>query len=233
MSLGTVDTYLTRRHARRVQREQAVPERDWAPVPAGSYTLLVLFNLMAAFDEGHAILAVGPSAGDLMTYSYYRRGNALKAPASMACLREPETFAALRRASGWIVHGNPGNWWKEHVDCAVALTAPSKAGRAVADYAEGVKAAPGTYDLVTHNCLAFVEEALAAGGVRLTTVSGAGLRTFVPKDAFEAVTGATGATPFREWKYWFDDVPAPDDGLRTIGDDPGTERGDAPAAHRG
>ena len=42
MSLGTVDTYLTRRHARQVQREQAVPERDWAPVPAGSYTLLVL-----------------------------------------------------------------------------------------------------------------------------------------------------------------------------------------------
>ena len=80
---------------------------------------------------------------------------------------------------------------------------------------------------------AFVEEAVAAGGVRLTPVSGAGLRTFVPKDACEAVTGATGATPFREWKYWFDDVPAPDDGLRTIGDDPGTERGDAPAAHRG
>ena len=199
MSLGTVDTYLTRRHAHRVQREQSVPERDWAPVPAGSYTLLVLFNLMAAFDEGHAILAVGPAAGDLMTYSYYRRGNALRAPASVACLREPETFAALREASGWIVHGGPGDWWNEHVDCALALTAPADGGRAVAAYAEQVKANPGTYDLVTHNCL-----------------------------AFEAVAGAVGATPFRAWKYWFDDVPAPVDGLRTIGDDPGTERGDVP-----
>ena len=191
MSLGTVDTYLTRRHAHRVQREQSVPERDWAPVPAGSYTLLVLFNLMAAFDEGHAILAVGPAAGDLMTYSYYRRGNALRAPASVACLREPETFAALREASGWIVHGGPGDWWNEHVDCALALTAPADGGRAVAAYAEQVKANPGTYDLVTHNCLAFVEEALAAGGVRLTTVSGAVLHTFVPKDAFETVVRRT------------------------------------------
>ena len=114
------------------------------------------------------------------------------------------------------------------MDCALALTAPADAGRAVAAYAEQVKANPGTYDLVTHNCLAFVEEALAAGGVRLTTVSGAVLHTFVPKDAFEAVAGAVGATPFRAWKYWFDDVPAPVDGLRTIGDDPGTERGDVP-----
>ena len=200
MSLGTVDTYLTRRHARRVQREQAVPERDWAPVPEGSYTLLVLFNLMAAFDEGHAILAVGPSGGDLMTYSYYRRGNALKAPASMAWLREPETFAALRRASGWIVHGNPGNWWNEHVNCAIALWCDEATFRAVQACAEDRRAHTGTYNLITYNCLTFCDEALAAGGIHLLTESGRELHTIVPKDAFRDVDRVEGAHPFEAWK---------------------------------
>ncbi|MEY8436845.1 hypothetical protein AAK967_03750 [Atopobiaceae bacterium 24-176] len=230
MSLGTVDTRLTRRHAHRVQQEQSVPAADWAPVPEGSYLVALLFNLMAAFDEGHTVLAVGPASGNLMTYSYYRQGNALKAPALMACLRKAEPFLAIRAASGWIVHGNPGNWWNEHMDAAVVLSASEQAGKAVAAYAEQVKAAPGTYDLVTHNCLTFAEEALAAGGIRLVTVSGKDLRTFVPKDAFEGVTGATGATPYEAWKYWFDDVPAPKNGLRTISDDPETERGDRPRA---
>lgn len=230
MGIAIVDTRLTRRHAHEVQQEQSVPADDWAPVPKDACLVALLFNLMAAFDEGHTILAVGPASGDLMTYSYYRQGNALKAPALMACLREPEPFSAIQAASGWIVHGNPGNWWNEHVDAAVALSVPVQAGKVVAAYAEKAKAAPGTYDLVTHNCLTFAEEALAAGGVRLTTASGRDLRTFVPKDAFEEVSGATGAVPYRAWKYWFDDVPAPRNGLRTISDDPGTEVGDRPQA---
>ena len=212
------DTELTLRHAHIDQLDEAVPDGAQTPPPPGSFNVFLLFNLEVAFDEGHTILGLGPVGDPIETYSFYREGNAVKAPAKMACLRRPEPFAAIEKASGWITHGQPGNWWNEHVDAAVALWCDRAAHEAVRSYAEGRCRNPGTYDLVTFNCLTFADAALAAGGIGLTTRDGRALRTIVPKDAFEDVDGVTGAHPFGAWKYWFPLAPAPKNAFRSIPD---------------
>ncbi len=86
------------------------------------------------------------------------------------------------------------------------------------------KRQPGTYDLITYNCLTFCEEALSAGGIHLITRSGRKLHTIIPKDAFKEVAGAKGAHPYQAWKYWFPLGEPPQNGLRTIQDVPGKDK---------
>ena len=97
----------------------------------------------------------------------------------------------------------PGNWWNEHVNCAIALWCDEATFRAVQACAEDRRAHTGTYNLITYNCLTFCDEALAAGGIHLLTESGRELHTIVPKDAFRDVDRVEGAHPFEAWKYWF------------------------------
>ena len=97
----------------------------------------------------------------------------------------------------------PGNWWNEHVNCAIALWCDEATFRAVQACAEDRRAHTGTYNLITYNCLTFCDEALAAGGIHLLTESGRELHTIVPKDAFRDLDRVEGAHPFEAWKYWF------------------------------
>ena len=166
--IKTEETERNLRECHEVQQCEARPRAAWEPVSAGSFNVFLLFNLEAAWDEGHCILALGPVDGPLETYSYYRHSTKLEAPGIMACLRDPMTFAALEQASGWIVHGEPGNWWNEHVNCAIALVCDEVSFNGVRAYAEQRRQHPGTYNLVTYNCLTFCDDALRAGGIRLT-----------------------------------------------------------------
>lgn len=206
------------------QQREAIPAPRQTPPPAGAYSIYVLFNLEAADGEGHAILALGPEGGPLTTYSFYRQGKALEAPALMACLEHPETFAQIQEDSGWIIHGQPGNEWNEHVNAALALWCDKEAYGPVADFAELKRTTPGTYNLVTYNCVNFVEEALAKGSIHLTMRNGKPLHTFIPKDAFRGAAGVRGAHLLGQWKYWFDLGEAPRNGLRTISDIPGQDQ---------
>lgn len=212
------------RRSHEVQQRETVPESQWSSVPAGFYNVFLLFNLEAAWDEGHCILALGAVGGPLQTYSYYRHSTKVEAPGIMADLRKPMTFADLEKSSGWIVHGEPGNWWNEHVNCAIALACDEVAFNGVRAYAEERRRDPGTYNLVTYNCLTFCDDALEAGGIRLITRSGHRLRTIVPKDAFREVSGVRGAEPFQAWKYWFPLGEPPANDLRTIRDVPGEDK---------
>ena len=216
--LAKADTRTVLERAHRDQVREAIPPAERAAPEAGAFNVLILFNLEAAFDEGHAILGLGPVDGPIQTYSYYRHGNALRAPALMADLRQPMTFRDLTEASGWIVHGQPGNYWNEHVNAALAMACEASAYERIHSYAEGVREHPGTYDLVTHNCLGFVEDALREGGMRLVTHSGRPLHSIVPKDAFEDAMAVRGAMRFGAWKYWFPRTPAPSNGLPSIPD---------------
>ncbi|WP_305118069.1 hypothetical protein [uncultured Adlercreutzia sp.] len=214
------DTRITLEHAHQDQRAEAIPVSDWAIIPDHWYTAYVLFNLEAAFDEGHAILALGPVGGPLETYSFYRQGNAVKAPALMAQLEKPVPFSAIQKASGWIQHGQPGNYWNEHVDAALALAMPQGTYEPIRAFADAKAKQPGTYDLFTYNCLHFVEDALAAGDVHIDTHSGRALHTIIPKDAFKDARTVSGdhAERYQTWKYWFPLAPEPKNGLRSIPD---------------
>ena len=217
-SLKEAETRETLRRCHANQQREALLPAAWTKPPANSYNVFLLFNLEAAWDEGHCILALGPVGGPLQTYSYYRHSSQLEAPGIMADLKEPMTFAELRERSGWIVHGQPGNWWNEHVNCAIALWCDEATFRAVQACAEDRRAHTGTYNLITYNCLTFCDEALAAGGIHLLTESGRELHTIVPKDAFRDVDRVEGAHPFEAWKYWFPLGEPPSNGLRTIQD---------------
>lgn len=212
------------RHCHAVQQKEARSQVEWTPVPPGSYNVFLLFNLEAAWDEGHCILALGPVDGPFQTYSYYRHSTKVQAPGIMASLRQPMTFAELQEASGWIVHGQPGNWWNEHVNCAIALTCGESAFEGVCAFAEARKKDTGTYNLITYNCLTFCDDALKSGGICLTTRDGRPLHTVIPKDAFREVDGVKGAEPFEAWKYWFPLGTTPRNGLRSIQDIPGQDK---------
>ncbi|MDJ1121588.1 hypothetical protein QJ043_05810 [Olsenella sp. YH-ols2217] len=212
----TTRVALDRAHA--AQLKDTIPPELQVPAPAGSYNLFVFFNEQAAYDEGHAVLGLGPVGGDIMTYSYYRHGNALKGPGLMACLEAPEPFERIVRDSGWIVHGNPGNYWNEHMDVALAMWCDRAAYEPIRAFAEAKKADPGEYDLITYNCLSFCEQALGEGGVALLDRDGRPSRTFVPRDAFADVRDVSGAHRWGAWKYWFPQTPAPENGLRFISD---------------
>ena len=165
-SLKEAETRETLRRCHANQQREALLPAAWTKPPANSYNVFLLFNLEAAWDEGHCILALGPVGGPLQTYSYYRHSSQLEAPGIMADLKEPMTFAELQERSGWIVHGQPGNWWNEHVSCAIALWCDEVTFRAVQACAEDRRAHTGTYNLITYNCLTFCDEALAAGGIQ-------------------------------------------------------------------
>lgn len=218
--LATESKRLTLKHAHVDQRIDAIPVSDWTSIPDHWFNAFVLFNLEAAFDEGHAILALGPVGGELETYSFYRKGNVVEAPGLMACLREPVTFSDIQKASGWIVHGQPGNYWNEHMNAALGIAFPQSTYDPIRAFAEAKRKNPGTYNLFTYNCLHFVEDALAAGNVRIDTHSGRELHTIIPKDAFKDARTVSGdhAERFASWKYWFPRSKAPQNGLRVIPD---------------
>lgn len=118
----------------------------------------------------------------------------------------------------------PGNWWNEHVNCAIALWCDEATFRAVQACAEDRRAHTGTYNLITYNCLTFCDEALAAGGIHLLTESGRELHTIVPKDVFRDVDRAEGAIPSRRGSTGSPLGEPPSNGLRTIQDVPGTDK---------
>lgn len=213
---------LDRSHAD--QQREVIPKQLQIPAPSDAFSIFLLFNLEAAFDYGHVILALGPMNGPLETYSFYRQGTALKAPALMACLEHPLTFAQIEASSGWIVHGQPGNYWNEHVNAALALWCTKDAYNQIHTFAEAKRANPGVYDLFSYNCLTFVIEALAQGNIFLEVKSGKRLRTFIPRNAFRRVSQVVGAHKLGAWKYWFPLAAPPENGLRTISDTPGKDR---------
>ncbi len=211
-------------HSHADQQREAIPAHLQTPAPSEAFSIYLLFNLEAAFDYGHVILALGPMDGALETYSFYRQGTAIKAPALMACLEHPLTFAQIEASSGWIVHGQPGNYWNEHVNAALALWCTKDAFSQIHAFAEEKRANPGMYDLFSYNCLTFVDEALAQGNIFLEDESGKQLRTFIPRDAFRHVSQVAGAHKLGAWKYWFPITQSPENGLRTISDTPGKDR---------
>ena len=220
----TWETVETLRHSHDDQLRETIPAIAWDAVPPDAFNAILLFNLEAAWEEGHVILAIGPVGGPFETYSYYRHSTQLVAPGIMACLKTPMTFDEIIGASGWIVHGQPGNWWNEHVNAALALWCDRGAYEAIRKRAEARKANTGTYNLITYNCLTFVEECLAGGGIALEAANGRPLRTFIPKDAFRETENVCGAHKYNAWKYWFDVTDAPKNGLRSILDLPGEDR---------
>ena len=140
---------LDRSHAD--QQSEEIPKQLQTPAPSDAFSVYLLFNLEAAYDFGHVILALGPMDGALETYSFYRQGTAIKAPALMACLEHPLTFAQIEASSGWIVHGQPGNYWNEHVNAALALWCTKEAFDQIRAFAEAKRADPGVYDLFSYN----------------------------------------------------------------------------------
>lgn len=202
----------------RIEERQELPANQQAHIPDGYDNVFLLFNMEAAFAEGHCVLGVGPVDGNIMTYSFYRDGNQFKAPGKMACLEQPEPFTDIVASDGWLIHGQPANWWNEHMNAALALAIPHESYAPIVEYAEQCRKNPPEYDLVSFNCLTFALSALERGHVDLTTSDGSDLHTIVPRDAFDRIDGAHGAIRYGQWKYWFDSVPAPQNSFRTIPD---------------
>ena len=66
-SLKARETEENLRRCHAVQQREARPVAEWATVPPGSFNVFLLFNLEAAWDEGHCILALGPVDGPFQT----------------------------------------------------------------------------------------------------------------------------------------------------------------------
>lgn len=66
----------------------------------------------------------------------------------------------------------PGNWWNEHVNCAIALWCDEATFRAVQACAEDRRAPYRTYNLITYNCLTSATRRMAAGGIQPAHGSG-------------------------------------------------------------
>lgn len=206
------------RHEHHDEEHQQLAPDQQADIPAGYDNVFLLFNMEAAFAEGHCVLGLGPVNGNIMTYSFYREGNQFKAPGKMACLKQPEPFNTLVQDHGWLIHGQQGNWWNEHMNAALALAVSHEDYELIEQYAQQCRNTPPEYDLVSFNCLTFALNALERGHVELTTADGSDLHTIVPRDAFDKIDGTHGAIRYGQWKYWFDNVPAPHNQYRTIPD---------------
>jgi hypothetical protein len=181
-----------------------------SPSPQNKYLAVLLFNLTAAFDEGHCVLALGSATGELQTFSYYRHSHLkIKAPGLVARLKYPMTFEQIIDESGWIYHGNDGRFWEEHFDCALALAVTAAQFDTMLDYAQSVVAAPGTYELFDNNCLDFARNALFKANIVVLNTKGVPINTMIPKDFFKEAFDAEGAEKFGEWKYWFKLTPKP------------------------
>lgn len=224
MNLKTKETEDTLARSKRDQEKECIPQTEWVQPPSDAYGIYILFNLEAAYDEGHAILALGPIGGNLETYSYYRHSSKVIAPGIMACLMEPMTFKQIIDDSGWILHGQKGNYWNEHMNAALAMWTNLDSYARVREAAEKRKADNGMYDLVTNNCITFVEEALAAGGIKLLKRDDDQTHTFIPKDAFRKIRDVEGAYKLDAWKYWFEITDPPKNGFRSIMDEPGQDK---------
>lgn len=96
-SLKEAETRETLRRCHANQQREALLPAAWTKPPANSYNVFLLFNLEAAWDEGHCILALGPVGGPLQTYSYYRHSSQLEAPGHHG---RPQGAHDLRRAAG-------------------------------------------------------------------------------------------------------------------------------------
>ncbi len=90
----------------------------------------------------------------------------------------------------------PGNWWNEHVNCAIALWCDEATFRAVQACAEDRRAHTGTYNLITYNCLTFCDEALAAAA---STCS---------RKAAASCTPSSPRTPLGTWAGWRAPIPS-------------------------
>lgn len=64
-SLKEAETRETLRRCHANQQREALLPAAWTKPPANSCNVFLLFNLEAAWDEGHCILALGPVGGPL------------------------------------------------------------------------------------------------------------------------------------------------------------------------
>jgi hypothetical protein len=206
------DNKITRKHAQSNQQKYMLVQAANTPPASDTsgYLAVLLFNLTAAFDEGHCVLALGSVHGELQTFSYYRHSHLkIKAPGLVAQLRYPMTFAQIIDSSGWIYHGNDGHYWQEHFDCGLAISVTADQCDRMLAYARAVASQPGTYQLFDNNCLDFARDALFKAGIIVLGKKGEPVNTMIPKDFFKAAHDVTGASRFGQWKYWFKLAPKP------------------------
>lgn len=194
-----------------------------APAHGGGYNVFLFFNLESVMGLGHTILGYGPVGEPIETFSFYRHSKKVVAPAEIASLYRPERFDDIVKAGGWFTHGNDGRFWNEHMSCCLAIECSESAYRGMRNYLEALRANPGTYNLITRNCVHIALEALAAGSMDLDTVTGRDLNPVIPRTVFHDVSSVVGARKFAFWAYWFPCCKAPDNGFNTrqlVVDDP-------------
>lgn len=220
--MGKFINYETRRrldHAHEDQEEVVISTKDIDSSDL-TWNVFIFFNMQAAFSLGHAMLGLGKINDPIESFSYYRPGNKPVAPGYVACLLESMTFQDIIDASGWIKQGVPGDYWNEHLDSCIAMQCSEKQGQMMLDFAHDTVENPGTYNLVSNNCLHFIQDALAKVNIVLTTKSGKQIHTIIPNAIFDDVVGVKGAKRYGKWKYWFPISEPPHNGLRTITDLP-------------
>lgn len=203
-----IDSRLLHR-ARAVTAKEALAEDSQQPLKAGWATVFVFFNLESAFAMGHAILGLAEPGGPVRTFSFFRRARSVVAPAKVATIREAVTFRQIIDRDGWILHGTDDDIWWEHMTCCLALQCSQKTYREALAYFQGIAARPGTYGLLTRNCIHICRRALAAGGIRMLDGRGRPFHTVLPRRVYLKAIGARGAAPFGAWRYWFPAAPPP------------------------
>ncbi len=216
--MSSLKTWMIERtlcHSYRIQQEEMIPLANQAELSPNECIVFVLFNLESVWGFGHSILGLCENGKPVQTYSFYRRSHRIIAPAKVATLAVSITFNDLLERSGWITHGISGDIWNEHMTSCMAMSCSKQQYELMLNFAEKIKAHPGTYRLITRNCIHFVQQALRAGGITFELPNGRELSTFIPKHAFDRVVYAGGAKPFGEWKYWFKYASPPDNGFST------------------
>ena len=199
-----LDSRLLRR-ARAVTATQAIPPELWDAEAgeADACNLFVFFNLESAFAMGHSILGLARNGGPVETFSFSRRARKVIAPAKVATIREEITFDQIVERGGWILHGREDDIWYEHMTCCLALECPQRAYERALAFFRAVAEHPGTYGLITRNCIHICRQALAAGGVHVLDGRGRPFRTILPRHVYLKAAGAKGARAYRAWRYWF------------------------------
>lgn len=204
----------TFRHAREAQRADALSPSEQVAHPQDPYCIYLFFNLESAFAMGHSILGLSRRDGTLETYSFFRRAHRIIAPAKVAVAKNEATFQQIRERSGWILQGIPADTWNEHMTCCIALSCSSDAFEGVRTYIRSIAAHPGTYGLITRNCIHICRKALHAGGIHLLDRKGRRFRTILPKRVFCEAEYVEGAHRMGAWKYWFPEAEPPDNPYR-------------------
>lgn len=202
------------RRARRIFQDQALPPGLQRPLDADACKVIVFFNLESAFAMGHSILGLEAPGQPLLTFSFFRKSRRVVAPAKVATIREEITFQQVVERSGWILHGTDDDQWNEHMTCCLALSCSPQAYERVLRAARAVQEHPGTYLLLSRNCIHVCRRQLAAGGIRMLKGNGRPFRTILPRRVACDAAGAEGAEPLGAWRYWFAPSPAPRNGYR-------------------